>query len=110
MANVLEFPYPSQSRSPPNSNQHVFRKGPVDETNQNDEALAEQPTHATYIDKDQVVNLSQEHHDYLVKRHGTADLDPVPAFGDADPYNWPQWKVCQQSIQVCSHCLSNISR
>jgi len=65
------------------------------ETNNHSEALEAQPTHATYIDKDGVVNLSQEHHDYLVRRHGTADLDPMPAFDDADPYNWPQWKVCQ---------------
>ena len=76
-----------------------FEKDLVAETNQNGESLAEQPAHATYIDKDQVVNLSQEHHDYLVRRHGTADLDPVPGFGDADPYNWPQWKVSQQSIR-----------
>jgi hypothetical protein len=50
-------------------------------------------THETYYDKDEIAALSVEHRDYLERRHGTLDLDPVPAFGDADPYNWPTWKV-----------------
>jgi hypothetical protein len=37
--------------------------------------------------------LSQEHRDYLLKRHGTLDLDPIPDMADADPYNWSTWKV-----------------
>lgn len=37
--------------------------------------------------------LSQEHRDYLLRVHGTLDLDPIPAMDDADPYNWPMWKV-----------------
>lgn len=46
----------------------------------------------TYIDS-QHDGLSAAHTEYLVKRHGTAELDPLPGFGDADPYNWPKWKV-----------------
>lgn len=38
--------------------------------------------------------LSPEHKEYLMQRHGTLDLDPMPAWGDADPYNWSTWKVC----------------
>lgn len=37
--------------------------------------------------------LSQEHRDYLLNRHGTLDLDPIPDMADADPYNWSSWKV-----------------
>lgn len=37
--------------------------------------------------------LSQEHRDYLLKRHGTIELDPIPDMADADPYNWSTWKV-----------------
>ena len=37
--------------------------------------------------------LSSEHEQYLLQRHGTLDLDPVPQPDDADPYNWPQWKA-----------------
>lgn len=37
--------------------------------------------------------LSQTHQDYLIQRHGTLELDPIPSMSDADPYNWPTWKV-----------------
>ena len=48
---------------------------------------------ATYINGD-TAHLSQAHRDYLMERHGTLDLDPIPGFGDADPLNWKTWKVC----------------
>jgi len=73
-------------------------KNCVNGAEHNDEALEQQPTHGTYIEKDQAVNLSQGHREYLVKRHGTLNLDPIPAFGDTDPYNWPQWKVCRSLL------------
>jgi len=38
-------------------------------------------------------NLSAGHREYLLQRHGTLELDPMPAYGAADPYNWPKWKV-----------------
>lgn len=38
-------------------------------------------------------NLSQEHRDYLIARHGTYDLLPLPTMDPADPLNWPAWKV-----------------
>lgn len=38
-------------------------------------------------------SLSSSHREYLFKRHGTLDLDPMPSASDADPYNWPTWKV-----------------
>ncbi|KAJ6119146.1 major facilitator superfamily domain-containing protein [Penicillium sp. IBT 18751x] len=37
--------------------------------------------------------LSHDHKQYLLQRHGTLDLDPVPQPDDADPYNWPQRKA-----------------
>lgn len=37
--------------------------------------------------------LPEEHHAYLMRRHGTVELDPVPDMSDDDPYNWPTWKV-----------------
>lgn len=43
--------------------------------------------------------LSQSHREYLLSRHGTLDLDPIPSFSDADPYNWPTWKVCMLTYQ-----------
>lgn len=38
--------------------------------------------------------LPKAHQDYLIERHGTLDLDPMPGMSPADPYNWPEWKVC----------------
>lgn len=37
--------------------------------------------------------LSPQHREYLLQRHGTLNLDPRPSADDADPYNWPPWKV-----------------
>lgn len=37
--------------------------------------------------------LSESHKLYLIERHGTLDLDPIPSTDPADPYNWPLWKV-----------------
>jgi hypothetical protein len=38
-------------------------------------------------------SLSVSHKEYLIQRHGTLDLDPLPSPSNADPYNWPLWKV-----------------
>ncbi|OAQ64368.2 MFS transporter [Pochonia chlamydosporia 170] len=36
--------------------------------------------------------LGAEHHEYLVQKHGTTELNPVPHMDDADPLNWPKYK------------------
>lgn len=38
--------------------------------------------------------LSKSHLDYLLQRHGTLEIDPLPSIDPAEPYNWPEWKVC----------------
>lgn len=48
---------------------------------------------ATYFNGEDHVGMSAEHQQFLLQRHGTLDLDPVPGPGSADPYNWPNWKV-----------------
>jgi hypothetical protein len=48
---------------------------------------------ASYPSGNAASTLSQEHQQYLLDRHGTLDLDPLPGIGGADPYNWPLWKV-----------------
>lgn len=45
------------------------------------------------------IQLSNEHHAYLMRRHGTIELDPVPEMSDADPYNWPMRKVRHLSVK-----------
>ena len=41
----------------------------------------------------EAANLSAEHREFLLARHGTLDLDPIPSPDPTDPYNWPAWKV-----------------
>ena len=56
---------------------------------------------ATYLEGNAASGLSQEHQQYLLQRHGTLELDPIPGMGGADPYNWPSWKVSSTT------CLSH---
>jgi hypothetical protein len=52
------------------------------------------PQHTYYTENgDEEPQLSESHHTYLLKRHGTVSLDPIPSADPADPYNWPAWKV-----------------
>jgi hypothetical protein len=55
---------------------------------------AEQGQGATYAES-MTAHLPKAHRDYLMERHGTLELDPIPSMSPADPYNWPEWKVSQ---------------
>jgi hypothetical protein len=54
---------------------------------------------AAYVHPETVDALSQEHREYLLQRHATLELDPIPAMGDADPYNWSLGKVCSPLLR-----------
>lgn len=47
----------------------------------------------TSVDMASEQELTPAHSDYLLKRHGTLVLDPIPSDDPADPLNWPNWKV-----------------
>lgn len=34
-------------------------------------------------------SISEEHKQYLIAKHGTYELDPLPSMSDDDPLNWP---------------------
>ncbi|KAJ6027626.1 uncharacterized protein N7446_003778 [Penicillium canescens] len=54
--------------------------------------------------------LPKAHRDYLMERHGTLDLDPIPGMGAADPYNWPEWKKMMNLILVAFHaCMGTFT-
>ena len=38
-------------------------------------------------------NIRSDHEQYLLSRHGTLFLKPLPSADPADPLNWPGWKV-----------------
>lgn len=60
---------------------------------------------STNISIGAVATLPQSHRDYLLQRHGTLDLDPVPSDDPADPYNWPEWKKMANLILVGFHAM-----
>jgi hypothetical protein len=43
--------------------------------------------------EDRITHLSEGHRQYILAKHGTLDLEPIPDMTDTDPYNWPQWRV-----------------
>ncbi|KIX94340.1 uncharacterized protein Z520_10050 [Fonsecaea multimorphosa CBS 102226] len=62
------------------------------------------PVH-TYLDREDINRLSNEHKDYLLHRYGTLDLDPIPDLNDADPYNWPNSKKLVNLVLVAFHAM-----
>lgn len=54
---------------------------------------------ATYGES-MAARLPKAHRDYLLKRHGTLELDPIPGMDPADPYNWPEWKVSDHLLRI----------
>ena len=56
-----------------------------------------QPDHST---------LTEEHRQYLVRRHGATDLDPIPDLTDRDPYNWPTRKASSLISTSIQHVTS----
>ncbi|CAI7667024.1 major facilitator superfamily domain-containing protein [Penicillium manginii] len=64
---------------------------------------------ATYGES-MAARLPKAHRDYLLQRHGTLELDPIPGMGPADPYNWPEWKKMTNLILVAFHaCMGTFT-
>ncbi|CAP99479.1 putative transporter [Penicillium chrysogenum] len=64
---------------------------------------------ATYAES-MAARLPKAHRDYLMERHGTLELDPVPGMSPADPYNWPEWKKMINLILVAFHaCMGTFT-
>jgi MFS family permease len=70
---------------------------------QHKEDLEHAATHGTYLGEEEASHLSEEHRQYLIRRHGTLDIDPLPTMSDADPYNWPTWKKVLNLVFVAFH-------
>ncbi|KAN0102257.1 MFS general substrate transporter [Hyaloscypha variabilis] len=73
------------------------------------ENLNTTPTQATYFNE-ATARLSPAHREYLLQRHGTVDLDPIPDMGGADPYNWKTWMKITNLVLVAIHaCMSTFT-
>lgn len=59
----------------------------------NVEQLSTSAQQVTLGEPSTIDELLEEHRAYLLERHGTLDLDPIPGFRDADPYNWSSTNV-----------------
>lgn len=63
------------------------------------------------LDYDETVKepqaLTSEHHDFLMKRHGSVQLDPLPSSDPADPLNWPNWKKNYEIILIAFQTFSS---
>ncbi|KAF4554307.1 Efflux pump-like protein 10 [Elsinoe fawcettii] len=66
--------------------------------------LEQQATHATYIPPS--TQLSESHREYLIAKHGTIDLSPIPSPNDSDPYNFPKWLKTTNLILVAYHAMT----
>ncbi|KAG2411999.1 hypothetical protein HFD88_009555 [Aspergillus terreus] len=54
--------------------------------------------------------ISKPHQEYLLERHGTLELDPIPSMDPADPYNWPGWKKLANLCLVAFHaCMGTFA-
>ena len=62
------------------------------------------PAH-THINREEIDSLPPQHREYLLARHGTLDLEPIPDMSDADPYNWPHWKKVVNLLLVAFHAM-----
>ncbi|KAI0406749.1 major facilitator superfamily domain-containing protein [Xylaria palmicola] len=67
-----------------------------------DEKLASQDSEN--YDESQT-SISEAHRQYLMQRHGTDQLDPLPDFNDADPYNWPRPKKWLNLFFIAFHAF-----
>lgn len=54
-------------------------------------------------------DLEPGRRDYLLQRHGTLELEPLPSGDPADPYNWPQWKKIANLSCVAFHVSRGLS-
>jgi hypothetical protein len=52
-------------------------------------AVAEKGLDGATLDDDLAVNLTPEHREYLLSRHKTLDVIPLPTMYPANPLNWP---------------------
>ncbi|KAK6459477.1 major facilitator superfamily multidrug-resistance protein [Scheffersomyces xylosifermentans] len=54
-----------------------------------------------------VTALTTEHHEYLMTRHGSVQLDPLPSSDPQDPLNWPNWKKNFEILLIAFQTFSS---
>ena len=59
-----------------------------------------------HVDESPVLELDERHANYLLGRHGTIQLDPLPSADPQDPLNWPSWRKNVHLGLFSFHALS----
>lgn len=85
------------------ANQRASIDSPALQPSETNSADVEIGLRSTNISIGAAATLPQHHRDYLIQRHGTLDLDPIPSDDPADPYNWPEWKKMANLMLVAFH-------
>lgn len=83
---------PSMELQPSSSRTAEVEEAPATKADIDLVESAEAGQPSTYAES-VATRLPKAHRDYLLERHGTYELDPIPGMDPADPYNWPEWKV-----------------
>ncbi|KAH8892862.1 putative MFS transporter [Thozetella sp. PMI_491] len=52
-----------------------------------------------------IARMSNSHKEFILSRHGTLDLDPMPSEDPNEPYNWPRWKSLLNLSLLSFHAL-----
>ncbi|KAI0140457.1 MFS general substrate transporter [Xylariaceae sp. FL1272] len=58
-----------------------------------------------YEESEAQPTITEEHRQYLIAHHGTDQLDPLPDYTDADPYNWPRPKKWLNLALIVFHAF-----
>ncbi|KAG7661564.1 uncharacterized protein J8A68_004933 [[Candida] subhashii] len=51
--------------------------------------------------------LDEDHEQYLISRHGSVQLDPLPSADPEDPLNWPDWKKNYEIVLIAFGTFSS---
>ncbi|KAJ5887578.1 Major facilitator superfamily domain general substrate transporter [Penicillium taxi] len=71
---------------------------------------AEAAGQAVTYEESVAARLPKAHQEYLIERHGTLELDPIPSMSPADPYNWPESKKMVNLLLVAFHaCIATFT-
>lgn len=74
-------------------------------TMDNDPVVKASSQDNTHLENGLTEKLTPEHREYLIARHGTVDLNPLPSMDPADPLNWASWKKNVNLLLISFHAM-----
>ncbi|KAF7560761.1 hypothetical protein G7046_g3381 [Stylonectria norvegica] len=52
-----------------------------------------------------IAQMTSTHKEYILQRHGTLEIDPMPSEDPNDPHNWPRWQSLTNLFLLSFHAL-----